>query len=104
MKRLKRLCNSFQHLDMAFKNPKVNGIFINELKEVTKNVLDIESDDIDLIYDKIVDKISNTDSKTYEAIQDYMSDNKIEEDELPNENNIINFLNERVVENIDINY
>ena len=104
MSRLRKVA-SYAPVYEAFKDGKVLETFNRELEIIKDRVLDdiVGNESPDSILEKIIDKATDADSSIYESVVEYISDNKIEEGELPSEDEIANIIKEKVEEEIDMN-
>lgn len=103
MSRLKKIAN-INVLDNVFEDKNVYNTFITELNQREEYVLDqlIGDENADDLVDKIIDKMKDPDSNTYNAIQDYISDKKVDENDLPTEEEIAKAIENIVTEEINL--
>lgn len=103
MSRLKKIAN-INVLDNVFEDKNVYNTFITELNQREEYVLDqlIGDENVDDLVDKIIDKMKDTDSNTYNAIQDYISDKKVDENDLPTEEEIAKAIENIATEEINL--
>ena len=103
MSRLRKVANYNVVYD-AFKDEQVQEKFNAEVKRIKDDVLDdiIGDESAERILDKIIDKVIDVDGKGYDIVVDYVTNNKISEDQLPSEQEIIDILTEKVEEIVNV--
>ena len=104
MSRLRKIA-SYEPVYKAFSDYKIFEKFKFELDRITDNVLDdiIGNESVDDILEKIVDRAVDPDNNIYNLLVDYISDNKIEENELPTEDEIQKIIEEKVEDEVNFN-
>ena len=103
MSRLRKVANYNVVYD-AFKDAQVQEKFNAEVKRIKEDVLDdiIGDESAERLLDNIIDRATDADGKGYDIVVDYVTNNKISEDQLPSEQEIIDILTEKVEEIVNV--
>lgn len=101
MSRLRRVAN-YEPVYNAFKDEAIFTEFKRQLNFITEDVLDniIGDESVDKVVEEIVDKATDSD-KIYSLIEDYISDKKVSEEQLPDEQEIVDIIAEKADEEVD---
>lgn len=101
MSRLRRVAN-YEPVYNAFKDEAIFTEFKRQLNFITEDVLDniIGDESVDEVVEEIVDKATDSD-KIYSLIEDYISDKKVSEEQLPDEQEIVDIITEKADEEVD---
>ena len=101
MSRLRRVAN-YEPVYNAFKDEAIFTEFKRQLNFITEDVLDniIGDESVDKVVEEIVDKATDSD-KIYSLIEDYISDKKVSEEQLPDEQEIVDIITEKADEEVD---
>ena len=101
MSRLRRVAN-YEPVYNAFKDEAIFTEFKRQLNFITEDVLDniIGDESVDKVVEETVDKATDSD-KIYSLIEDYISDKKVSEEQLPDEQEIVDIIAEKADEEVD---